>query len=428
MVSPLFPYSLLNTNSKPSNLDCSKYKTDMDVIDSLPFYIDIALKDPDSNHTDQSNETIIYRTWAEYNVKTQEIQNLTLFHEDREQSLNIFCLKHLHTLALSHVNWSIPSDIQNLKSSVKKLLIIHNHGLSTLPSEIDQLQSLEYLVLLHTSIRYLPYTVRNLKKLIYLDISYSNLVVLPTFIYQMYPALEFLILEQNHLKHLPHNVRRLTETNLNTLDLSANPELGTLKGVEAFKNLTSLSLDRCRLKQMPAEIFQLRALKILSIQQNQLRDVPFASLANLTHLETLHLSNNEIQNLTDIGKLKSLTKLDLSNNSIVEIPLEIISLNSTLIELDLSNNNLTSIPNQLVNMTKLKTLRLKGNQFSPEELKKIKSNKFVHDANVVHIDDISTPSPPATNGSLTTATQVEPKTMTSAAHLPVPLASSSPAA
>ncbi len=91
-----------------------------------------------------------------------------------------------------------------------------------------------------------------------------------------------------------------------------------------------------------------------------------------------------------IGKLKSLTNLDLSNNSLVEIPLEILSLNSTLTELDLSNNNLTSIPDQIIEMTKLKTLRLNGNSFSAEELKKIKSRKFTHDTSVLQIDETTT--------------------------------------
>jgi Leucine-rich repeat (LRR) protein len=290
------------TDSKTSKLDCSKYKSDMDVIDSLPFYIDITLKD---SNTNQTNETVIYRTWAEYNVKTEQIENLTLFNENNEQSMNIFCLKHIHTLTLSYINWPIPSHIQNLNLSLKKLLIVRHYGLSTLPSEIDQLQSLEYLVLLHTSIRHLPYQIKNLRKLIYLDISFSNLMVLPTFIYQTYPALESLILEQNYLKRLPHNFRKLTDVNLKTLDLSGNRELETLKGIEAFKNLNSLLVDHCELKQIPTEIYQLTSLKILSLQHNQLKDVSFASLANLTNLTTLYLSSNQIQNLAGFFQLYS---------------------------------------------------------------------------------------------------------------------------
>jgi Leucine-rich repeat (LRR) protein len=269
----------------------------MDIIDSLPFYVDITLKDSDKN---QTNETVVYRTWAGYNVKTQQIENLTLFNEDREQSLNIFCFKHLHTLTLSYINWPIPADIQNLKLSLKKLLIVYHHYLSTLPSEIDQLQSLEYLVLLHTSIQHLPYQVKNLKKLIYLDISFSNLVVLPTFIYQTYPALESLILEQNHLKRLPHNIQRLNHSNLKNLDLSSNRELETLKGIEIFTNLTSLILDNCQLKEIPEEIVQLKSLKVLSLQHNHLKNVSFESLASLTNLTTLYLSNNAIEDITGL--------------------------------------------------------------------------------------------------------------------------------
>jgi Leucine-rich repeat (LRR) protein len=114
-----------------------------------------------------------------------------------------------------------------------------------------------------------------------------------------------------------------------------------------------------------------------------------------------------------IDKLQSLTNLDLSNNSLEEIPLEILSLNSTLIELDLSNNNLTSLPDRLVNMIHLKTLRLTGNQFSLEELKKIKSAKFTHDNSVVEIGETVTPA------------GLE-KTVLSTAHLSVLSDSSSP--
>ncbi len=121
--------------------------------------------------------------------------------------------------------------------------------------------------------------------------------------------------------------------------------------------------------------------------------------------------------LLGIGKLKSVTNLDLSNNSLVEIPLEILLLNSTLTELDLSNNNLTSIPDQIIQMTKLKTLQLSGNSFSAEELKKIKSRKFTHDTSVLQIDETTTATTSAESG----------KTALSTAHLALLSASPSSA-
>jgi hypothetical protein len=131
-----------------------------------------------------------------------------------------------------------------------------------------------------------------------------------------------------------------------------------------------------------------------------------------------------------IGKLQSLTNLDLSNNSLEEIPAEILSLNLTLTELDLSYNKLTSLPDQIVNMMNLTTLRVTGNQFSSEELKKIKSKKFTHDKSVVEIDETTTTTTPVGLGNTTSSTATpagSTKPVSSTAHLSVLSDSSSPA-
>jgi hypothetical protein len=121
--------------------------------------------------------------------------------------------------------------------------------------------------------------------------------------------------------------------------------------------------------------------------------------------------------------LTSVTNLDLSNNSLVEIPAEILSLNSTLIELDLSNNNLTTIPDQFIDMIKLKTLRLTGNQFSSEELNKIKSRKFSQDKNVLQIDE--TPTTVTPTGSKTTVLSTAHLSILSDSSSPVPASNNS---
>ena len=92
-----------------------------------------------------------------------------------------------------------------------------------------------------------------------------------------------------------------------------------------------------------------------------------------TNLEELNLSNNKLDGAlqSQVGNLKNLKILNLSNNNFTGVPAEVGQLKNLEI-LNLSNNSLTGLPNELGNLSKLKLLDLSGNNYSETDLQKIK--------------------------------------------------------
>lgn len=76
----------------------------------------------------------------------------------------------------------------------------------------------------------------------------------------------------------------------------------------------------------------------------------------------------------EIGQIKGLIGLDLSNNNFTNLPAEVGQL-SELETLNLSNNPLmTGLPREIGNLTKLQVLNVKGTQYSEEDLAIIRAN------------------------------------------------------
>ncbi|XP_049634230.1 CCR4-NOT transcription complex subunit 6 isoform X2 [Suncus etruscus] len=93
-----------------------------------------------------------------------------------------------------------------------------------------------------------------------------------------------------------------------------------------------------------------------------------SSLWSLTHLTTLHLSDNFLSRIpSDICKLHNLAYLDLSSNKIRSLPAELGNIVS-LRELHLNNNLLRVLPFELGKLIQLQTLGLKGNPLTQDIL------------------------------------------------------------
>lgn len=94
-------------------------------------------------------------------------------------------------------------------------------------------------------------------------------------------------------------------------------------------NLQVLDLSKNRINSLPYEIGQLKTLKVHSIRL----------FYNLAALQDLNLSENKLffSPLTpELGKLNSLTKLDISNNQLDELPTELANLQVHNLETELS--------------------------------------------------------------------------------------------
>ena len=76
------------------------------------------------------------------------------------------------------------------------------------------------------------------------------------------------------------------------------------------------------------------------------------SLEELTALQELDLSNNQIANIQQISQLTALRWLSLNNNQITNIPSELSQL-TALQGLYLNNNKITNIPQSLNHMRRI---------------------------------------------------------------------------
>lgn len=133
------------------------------------------------------------------------------------------------------------------------------------------------------------------------------------------------------------------------------PEIGQLSALKLLR------LDENQLSSLPPEIGQLCALNMLWLRGNQLSSLP-SEIVQLSALTELRLSGNQLSSLPpEIVQLSSLAILDLSGNQLSSLPPEIAKLKA-LVLLDLDNNHLQTLPPEIGQLSNLQALYLKNNQ------------------------------------------------------------------
>ncbi|MBV7272739.1 leucine-rich repeat domain-containing protein [Clostridium sp. PL3] len=162
-------------------------------------------------------------------------------------------------------------------------------------------------------------------------------------------------------------------TNLQELNLSGNQ----LKDISALKNLInlqSIDLSYNEISDISA-LKSLTNLKVLNLANNKIIDI--SALNNLTNLQELNLgyvpwegipapvskeNYNEISNISSIGNLINLQKLNLGYTKVKDIG--VLNKLSNLQTLDLSNNqinNISDIINALKDLPNLKSINFNNN-------------------------------------------------------------------
>lgn len=164
--------------------------------------------------------------------------------------------------------------------------------------------------------------------------------------FNQFTALEVLDLSYSPIMEVSEGVSIPSLKELNLAHASYNPwKIGSIG--KAFPNLGQLDLSSNQLSFIWSGLQSLSGLVRLDISDNNLIDIP-VEMMYLSNLKELILSNNEITlQGNELGALWSLEKLDISDNS------------------GLSTNNLVV---SIAESKKLKDLSINGDQLTPKSI------------------------------------------------------------
>jgi len=233
-------------------------------------------------------------------------------------------------------------------------LDLSNSEIQFLSGDIGNLIELEELNINQTKITQLPGGIGNCKKLhrIY-AMHCPNLTSLPDEIGEL-ESLEYLLMSYSKIQSLPDPISKLN--NLVTLDLS-NGEISVLP--EDIGNMESLSILKLdldyhtaqtgipKIKTIPDSIGQLKNLKELNLNNHAVTELP-PSFGNLANLEYLYLDYNKITTFDEgFFKLSKLDELHLRGNGITELSKSFKKLEN-LDELELADNEIPNIPQDVL--------------------------------------------------------------------------------
>ncbi|XP_023743987.2 disease resistance protein RPV1 [Lactuca sativa] len=184
--------------------------------------------------------------------------------------------------------------------------------------DLDQLESLEELILSSTTIKHLPDSICMLKHLKYLELIDCLLLErLPEDLGRL-ECLEKLTLQSTTIKHLPDSICMLKHLRYLRLGfcwlLEKLPE-----GIGELESLRILTLSSAKIKHLPDSICMLKHLQYLRLEFCWLLEKLPEGIGELESLRMLTLSSAKIKHLPDsICMLKRLTFLQLDHCLLLE--------------------------------------------------------------------------------------------------------------
>lgn len=233
---------------------------------------------------------------------------------------------HIEQLNLSHNNLTVLHDSSGMSRLVNllELRITHNQLARCEESSLVGLARLQHLDLSHNRLMALPTKFfqpvkHTIKKL---NLSFNSISVLVPTLFDSLNHLEYLDLAHNDITSHWINDRLFKNlTQLRYLDLSFN-KLTVFNSPMTFSSLQqleTLTLQHNELRQVPDTVQHLRYLSSLDLSQNFIHDIANASyLSNCRLLFNLNLESNLLENITRdaFSDLPALKVLNLANNKI----------------------------------------------------------------------------------------------------------------
>ncbi|KAM3691506.1 hypothetical protein ACJW31_08G020500 [Castanea mollissima] len=137
--------------------------------------------------------------------------------------------------------------------------------------------------------------------------------------------------------------------------------------LERWKATGVVALSQCNLKAIPDEVWACGpSARVLDLSNNSVQDVP-AQVGCLSSIQKLILNANSIMDESisweALKSLKYLTVLSLNQNHLTSLPSSLGELTS-LRQLHVANNSLTSLPIEIGLLTQLEVLKVNSNRIS----------------------------------------------------------------
>ncbi|TXT58314.1 MAG: hypothetical protein BAJALOKI1v1_1690005 [Promethearchaeota archaeon] len=168
----------------------------------------------------------------------------------------------------------------------------------------------------------------------------------------------------------------------NADDLIAQKMFREMGKIEEIMPFIDPFIDWNKSQYLPSAITTLSNLKKLDLSANSLKEVP-PLVYKIETLKLLLLNENQITSLSpSLGNLKNLKRLKIKNNNLNSLPREITNLEN-LRELRVCNNSLTNLPEHLGKLASLKALDLNNNEILtlPPSIKNLKALEFLDISN-----------------------------------------------
>nr|XP_012419336.1 PREDICTED: leucine-rich repeat-containing G-protein coupled receptor 6 isoform X2 [Odobenus rosmarus divergens] len=256
---------------------------------------------------------------------------------------------------LSHIPGQAFSGLYSLK-----ILMLQNNQLGGIPAAaLWELPSLQSLDLNYNELQEFPIAIRTLGRLQELGFHNNNIRAIPEKAFMGNPLLQTIHFYDNPIQFVGRSAFQYLPK-LHTLSLNGATDIQEFPDLKGTTSLEILTLTRAGIRLLPPGLCQqLPRLRVLELSHNQIEELP--SLHRCQKLEEIGLQHNRIWEIgaDTFSQLSSLRALDLSWNAIRSIHPEAFVTLRSLVKLDLTDNQLTTLP--LAGLGGLMHLKLKGN-------------------------------------------------------------------
>ncbi|XP_072687534.1 leucine-rich repeat-containing G-protein coupled receptor 6 isoform X1 [Canis lupus baileyi] len=262
------------------------------------------------------------------------------------------------TLALNRISHIPDYAFQNLTSLV--VLHLHNNRIQHLGTHsFEGLHNLETLDLNYNELQEFPVAIRTLGRLQELGFHNNNIKAIPEKAFMGNPLLQTIHFYDNPIQCVGRSAFQ-DLPKLHTLSLNGATDIQEFPDLKGTTSLEILTLTRAGIRLLPPGMCQqLPRLRVLELSHNQIEELP--SLHRCQKLEEIGLQHNRIGAIgaDTFSQLSSLRALDLSWNAIRSIHPEAFVTLRSLVKLDLTDNQLSTLP--LAGLGGLMHLKLRGN-------------------------------------------------------------------